>query len=204
MKIICIGRNYRNHAKELDNPIPAEPIIFMKPDSAILRGGNPFFPPDWAKEWEYETELVVKISRLGRYIDKKFAHRYYDEVGLGIDFTARDLQRRFIAEGKPWECCKAFDQSAAICTEWIPKSQFKDVQNLQFELQIDGVSRQVGHTNEMIWTVDEIIEYVSKFFTLKTGDLIFTGTPAGVGRVEIGNNLKGYLEGKEILNVKIR
>lgn len=204
MKIICIGLNYKDHAKEMNCQLPSEPIVFMKPDSAILRGGNPFFPPDWAEEWEYETELVVKISRLGRYIDKKFAHRYYEEVGLGIDFTARDLQRKFMAEGKPWEICKSFDQSAAICTEWIPKSEFKDIQNLDFELKIDGEVRQQGHTCDMIHTVDEIIAYVSRYFTLKTGDLIFTGTPAGVGRVAIGNNLEGTLVGKKILQVKIR
>ena len=205
MKIICIGFNYGKHTDELQLiERPAEPVIFMKPDSALLRGGNPFFPADWANEWEYETELVVKICKLGRYIDRKFAHRYYQEVGLGIDFTARDLQRRLSAEGKPWECCKAFDGSAAICDRWLNKDSLGDIKTLHFRLEINGETRQNGHTADMLWSVDEIIEYVSRFFTLKTGDLIFTGTPAGVGQVRIGDNLKGFLKDEEILNVKVR
>lgn len=211
MKIICIGRNYAAHAAELGHTvgggtgIPAEPLWFLKPDTALLRNNDPFYIPSFTQEPHYECELVVRINRVGKSISERFARRYYDEVGLGIDFTARDLQRRAIAEGLPWESCKAFDRSAAISPEFIPLAELGgDVQRLRFALDIDGVRRQTGDTSEMLFTVDRIIASVSRFVTLRMGDLIYTGTPAGVGPVHPGENLRATLEGRELLNFDIR
>ncbi|MDE6624168.1 MAG: fumarylacetoacetate hydrolase family protein [Alistipes sp.] len=211
MKIICIGRNYAAHAAELDRQvgggagIPAEPIWFLKPDTALLRNNDPFYIPSFTQELHYECELVVRIDRVGKSISERFAHRYYHEVGLGIDFTARDLQRRAIAEGLPWESCKAFDRSAAISPEFVPLDELGgDVQRLRFALDIDGERRQTGDTADMLFPVDRIIASVSRYMTLRMGDLIYTGTPAGVGPVHPGENLRATLEGRELLNFDIR
>ena len=205
MKIIAIGMNYVEHCHELhaDEKLPEEPVIFLKPDSALLKDGKPFFIPDFSKQVDYETELVVRISRLGKNIAPRFAHRYYDAVTVGIDFTARDLQRKFRAEGKPWELCKGFDNSAVI-GDFVPVNRFKDVQNLDFHLNIDGNKVQQGNTCNMIFKIDEIIAYVSRFYTLKLGDLLYTGTPVGVGPVRVGQHLEGYLEGEKLLDFYVR
>lgn len=205
MKIIAIGMNYSLHCKELhaDEALPQEPVIFMKPDSAILKDSKPFFIPDFSNQIEYETELVVRINRLGKNISERFAHRYYDAVTVGIDFTARDLQKKFCSEGKPWELCKGFDNSAAI-GDWISIDKIKDIQDLHFHLDIDGKTVQRGHTHDMLFGVDRIIAYVSQFCTLKIGDLLFTGTPVGVGPVNINNHLEGYLENEKVLDFYIR
>ena len=205
MKIIAVGMNYVEHCHELhaDEKLPEEPVIFLKPDSALLKDGKPFFIPDFSKQLDYETELVVRISRLGKNIAPRFAHRYYDAVTVGIDFTARDLQRKFRAEGKPWELCKGFDNSAVI-GDFVPVYRFKDVQNLDFHLDIDGNKVQQGNTCNMIFKIDEIIAYVSQFYTLKIGDLLYTGTPVGVGPVRIGQHLEGYLEGEKLLDFYVR
>ena len=205
MKIIAIGMNYALHKVELGHTEEIqEPVIFLKPDSAILRDGKPFFLPDFSSEIHYETEVVVRISRLGKCIAPRFAHRYYDEVTLGIDFTARDLQRRFRAEGHPWELSKGFDNSAAI-GQFVPLSELGgDVQKLHFHLDIDGRTMQRGYTADMQFRVDEIIAYVSRFMTRKMGDLIYTGTPVGVGPVSIGQHLEGYIGDKKLLDFHIR
>lgn len=204
MKIIAVGMNYALHNEELGQAKTAsEPVIFMKPDSAILKDGKPFFIPDFSNEIHYETELVVRINRLGKNIAPRFAHRYYDAVTVGIDFTAPDLQRKFREEGHPWELCKGFDSSAAIGA-FVPVDRFKDIQQLNFSLQIDGKEVQAGCTADMLFKVDDIIAYVSQFVTLKIGDLLFTGTPAGVGPVHIGQHLQGYLEGEKLLDFHIR
>ena len=205
MKIIAVGMNYVEHCHELhaDEKLPEEPVIFLKPDSALLKDGKPFFIPDFSKQVDYETELVVRISRLGKNIAPRFAHRYYDAVTVGIDFTARDLQHKFRAEGKPWELCKGFDNSAVI-GDFVPVNRFKDVQNLDFHLDIDGNKVQQGNTCNMIFKIDEIIAYVSQFYTLKIGDLLYTGTPVGVGPVRIGQHLEGYLEGEKLLDFYVR
>ena len=206
MKIICIGRNYVDHIKEFDNGEPsAEPIYFMKPDTALLRNNDAFYIPKFSEQVDYETELVVKINRVGKCIEERFAHRYYDEVGLGIDFTARDLQRRAMAEGLPWEQAKGFDHSAAISSRFLSLSEVgKKVEDLRFEMTINDEVRQVGEPKMMIHSVERIISYVSKFMTLKMGDLIYTGTPAGVGPVKKGDVLRATLEGVELLNFDIR
>lgn len=205
MKIIAIGMNYAAHNKELDNTLltPKKPVIFMKPDSAILKDGKPFFIPDFTQRVDYETELVVRICRLGKHIAPRFAHRYYDAVTVGIDFTARDLQNEFRAEGLPWELCKGFDDSAVLGT-FVPTEKFADIQDLHFHLDIDGQTVQRGHTADMLFNVDEIIAYVSQFCTLKIGDLLFTGTPVGVGPVSVGQHLQGYLEGEKLLDFHVR
>ena len=205
MKIIAIGMNYSLHCKELhaNKSLPQEPVIFMKPDSAILKDSKPFFIPDFSQQIDYETELVVRINRLGKNISERFAHRYYDAVTVGIDFTARDLQRKFRAEGKPWELCKGFDSSAAI-GDWVDVEKFKDIQDIHFHLDINGKTVQTGHTRDMLFGVDKIIAYVSQFCTLKIGDLLFTGTPVGVGPVNIDNHLEGYLENEKVLDFYIR
>lgn len=205
MKIIAIGMNYALHKVELGHTEEIqEPVIFLKPDSAILRDGKPFFLPDFSSEIHYETEVVVRISRLGKCIAPRFAHRYYDEVTVGIDFTARDLQRRFRAAGHPWELSKGFDNSAAI-GQFVPLSELGgDVQKLHFHLDIDGRTMQRGYTADMQFRVDEIIAYVSRFMTLKMGDLIYTGTPVGVGPVSIGQHLEGYIGDKKLLDFHIR
>lgn len=205
MKIIAVGMNYALHNRELGHTQEnREPILFMKPDSALLKDGRPFFLPDFSNEIHYEAEVVVHICRLGKHIAPRFAHRYYDAVTVGIDFTARDLQRAFRAAGNPWELSKGFDNSAAIGT-FVPLEQLgKDVQHLNFRLEIDGNKVQEGHTADMLFQVDNIIAYASRFMTLKMGDLLFTGTPAGVGPVSIGQHLQGYLEDKKVLDFYIR
>lgn len=203
MKIICIGQNYADHVAELGHQIPQEPVVFMKPDSAILRVNNPFFIPDFAEEFHYETEIVVRIDRLGKSIAKQFANRYYSEIGIGIDFTARDLQRKLMSEGKPWEKCKSFDSSAAI-SEFLPKSNFMNVQNIDFHLDINGSTRQTGNTRDMIFDIDTIISYVSDYFTLKIGDLIYTGTPVGVGKVAIGDRLQAYIGDRKMMDFLVK
>lgn len=205
MKIIAVGMNYVAHCHELhaDEKLPEEPVIFMKPDSALLKDGKPFFIPDFSKRVDYETELVVRICRLGKNIAPRFAHRYYDAVTVGIDFTARDLQNRLRSEGKPWEISKGFDNSAVI-GDFVPVNRFKDVQNLDFHLDIDGGKVQEGNTRDMIFKIDDLIAYVSQFYTLKIGDLLYTGTPVGVGPVSIGQHLEGYLEGEKLLDFYVR
>lgn len=205
MKIIAVGMNYALHNRELGHTqVNNEPVIFMKPDSALLKEGKPFFLPDFSNEIHYETEVVVRICRLGKHIAPRFAYRYYDAVTVGIDFTARDLQRAFRAAGNPWELSKGFDNSAAIGT-FIPLEQLgKGIQQLDFRLDIDGCTVQQGNTADMLFRVDDIIAYVSRFMTLKMGDLLFTGTPAGVGPVSVGQHLQGYLEGEKVLDFHVR
>ena len=202
MKIICIGRNYIDHAKELKNPVPEKPIFFLKPETSLLLKNRPFYYPDFSKEIHYETEIVIKINRLGKHIEEQFAHRYYSEIGLGIDFTARDLQRECKAKGHPWEIAKAFEHSAPISENFINKEDLPE--NINFRLEFNGKIVQNGNTKDMIFSVDKIISYVSHFFTLKIGDLIFTGTPAGVGEIKIGDNLKGYIEDKLMFDFDIK
>jgi acylpyruvate hydrolase len=204
MKIICIGRNYVAHAQELKNEIPQEPVFFMKPDSSLLRNNDPFYIPEWSKEIHHEIELVIKIGRLGKNIGKQFAHRYFDEIGLGIDFTARDVQNKLKEKGLPWEKAKAFDQSAVLGGIFIDKTVFPDQQNISFKLEINGNVVQYGSSELMIFSFEEIISHVSKYVTLKIGDLIYTGTPAGVGPVKIGDHLEGFLEDKKILDFIIK
>lgn len=203
MKIICIGLNYRNHAREMNKPIPAEPVVFLKPDSAILKKNKPFFLPDFSQMIQYETELVVKINRLGKGISPEYAGRYYDEITLGIDITARDIQARNAAAGLPWELSKGFDGSAPL-GEFIPVSTMKDVNNIDFRLEINEKIVQQGNTSDMIFNINELIAYVSRYFTLKTGDLLFTGTPAGVGPLRKNDNLVAYLGDKPLLDFMIR
>ena len=206
MKLICIGRNYAAHAAELNDgaDLPKEPLFFLKPDTALLRNNDPFYIPAFSNEVHYECELVVRITRLAKCMDVKFASRCYEEVGLGIDFTARDLQREAIAKGLPWELCKGFDHSAALSNQFIPLAELGgDVQNLEFEMELNGEVRQRGFTKEMLFSVDEIIAHVSKYMTLRIGDLIFTGTPVGVGAVKAGDNIKARLGGHELLNFDI-
>jgi len=203
MKIICIGRNYVKHAQELNHDVPTEPVFFMKPDSALLKDNKPFFLPDFSKEIHHEIELVVKISRLGKNIEAKFAHRYYDEIGLGIDFTARDLQRQLIEKGLPWEKAKAFD-SSAVLGKFIPKDEPGDLGHLLFSLKRNGEVVQSGDSQLMIFPFDTIIEHVSKYVTLKIGDLIYTGTPAGVGPVDIGDRLEGYIGEKKMFDIQVK
>lgn len=204
MKIIAIGLNYASHNEEMKRAFePTDPVIFMKPDSALLKSGKPFFIPDFSNEIHYETEIVVKISRLGKNIAERFAHRYYDELTVGIDFTARDLQLRQKEKGLPWEIAKSFDNSAAI-GEFVPKTEFADAQNLHFHLDINNQTVQSGNTKDMIFSIDKIIAYVSRFFTLKIGDLIYTGTPSGVGRVAINDRLEAYIENKKLMDIHIK
>ena len=200
MKILAVGMNYIQHNKELDGALyrPEEPVIFLKPDSALLKDHKPFFIPDWSQQVDYETELVVRICRLGKGIPKRFAHRYYDAVTLGIDFTARDVQKRMRPQGLPWLLSKGFDGSAAI-GDWVEVCKFKDVQQLNFHLDINGKTVQTGYTGDMLFSIDELIEYISTYFTLKTGDIIFTGTPVGVGPVAIDDHLTGFIEERKVL-----
>lgn len=203
MKIIAIGHNYREHNKELDCENPEEPVVFLKPDTALLRNNKPFFIPDFTHELHYETELIVRINRLGKNIAPRFACRYYSEVGLGVDFTARDLQRELRAAGKPWELCKGFDGSAVV-SEFVPLDRLGNVQQLSFRLDINGQTVQQGNTADMIFSVDELIAYVSRFFTLKIGDILFTGTPVGVGKVEIDDRLEGYIGNEKMFDFKVK
>ncbi len=203
MKIICVGWNYPDHNTEMKHESVGEPLIFMKPDSALLRENKPFFIPDFSKQVEYEVELVVRINRLGKNISEKFASRYYEEVALGIDFTARDLQQRQRALGAPWEIAKAFDNSAVI-SDFIPLSTLANAEGISFSLSKNGVEVQRGNTRDMLFSVNQIIAYVSQFFTLKIGDLIYTGTPAGVGPVVMGDYLEGFIEGNKMLNFFVK
>lgn len=192
--------NYIQHNKELDGTLykPEEPVIFTKADSALLKDGKPFFVPDFMGQIDYETEIVVRICRLGKSIPARFAHRYYDAVTVGIDFTARDMQKKARAEGRPWDICKGFDGSAAI-GEWVDVSKFRDIQAIHFHLDINGKTVQEGCTSDMLFKVDEIIEYISRFYTLKTGDILYTGTPAGIGAVSIDDHLEGWIEDRKVL-----
>ena len=203
MKLICIGRNYVDHIEELNNERPAEPVVFIKPDSAILPKEQDFYIPEFSNDVHYEVEVLIKIKKVGKHIDIKFAHKYYDEIGLGIDFTARDLQSRLKEKGLPWEKAKGFD-GAAVIGKWLSKSDFKDVNDLNFSLFKNGEIVQKGNTALMLWKIDEIISYVSKYFMLKKGDIIFTGTPAGVGRISTNDYLSGVLEDQEMFSVKIK
>lgn len=203
MKIICIGRNYINHARELNNPVPEKPVFFMKPDSALVIRNRPFFYPDFSSDIHHEIELVIKINRLGRSIDEKFAHRYYNQYALGVDFTARDLQSECKKKGLPWEIAKGFDYSAPV-SKFLTLKKEENIQNIDFRLDIDGNEVQKGNTADMIFSVDKIISYVSHYMTLKTGDLIFTGTPAGVGSVKIGNRLEAYLGEEKLLDFYVK
>jgi acylpyruvate hydrolase len=204
MKIICIGRNYSEHAKELGNSVPTEPVFFCKPDSAILPKGNPLYIPEWTNDLHYEVELIVRIDRLGKSIAKEFAPRYYTEIGLGIDFTARDVQDELKKKSLPWEKAKGFDGSAVISSDFIPVAELGDLKNLKFSLKKNGELVQSGNSGDMIFDFDSIIEYVSKFMTLKIGDFIFTGTPSGVGPVKIGDELEGFLGEKSMFRVRIK
>ncbi len=203
MKIICIGRNYTEHIAELENERPENPVVFLKPDTSILLKKQPFFIPDFSDNVHYEVELLVKINRLGKYIDKKFAHKYYSEIGLGIDFTARDLQSKLKAKGLPWEKAKSFD-GAAVIGEWQDKEKFENVNDITFSLHKNQTQVQLGNTSHMLWKIDELIAYVSQYFTLKIGDIIFTGTPSGVGKVEVNDKLEGYLESKKLFEVSVK
>ncbi|PSG88630.1 fumarylacetoacetate hydrolase family protein [Aurantibacter aestuarii] len=203
MKLICIGRNYTEHIKELNNEKPTDPVIFIKPDTAILLKKQPFFIPDFSDDVHHEVEVLVKINKVGKHIAKKFAHKYYDEISVGIDFTARDLQSHLKAKGLPWEKAKSFD-GAAVIGEWMPKTEFKDVNNLNFSLKKNAEIVQNGQTSHMLYKIDEIIEYVSKYFTLKIGDIIFTGTPAGVSKVNPNDQLEGYLEQHQLFSIKVK
>lgn len=204
MKIICIGRNYVKHAKELNSEIPEEPVFFMKPDSALLPKKSPFYYPNFTKDLHYEIEIVVKINKLGKNIAPQFAHTYYDEIGLGIDFTARDIQKECKDKGLPWEKAKAFDFSAPVSQKFISKSKFKDVQDINFSLKKNNKIVQAGNTKDMLFSIDELIVFLSQFMTLKIGDLIFTGTPEGVGPVQIGDQLTGYIEGNAMIDIPIK
>ena len=203
MKIICVGRNYVDHIKELNNNKPKEPVLFLKPQTAIINKGQPFFIPSFSNEIHYELEVIIKINRLGRFIEKKFSHKYYDKIGLGIDFTARDLQLELKKNGLPWEKAKAFDGSCLI-GDWKNKKDFNNIDNIDFRLTKNDEIVQNSNTSLMLWKVDELIEYISKFFTLKIGDIIFTGTPAGVGKVQLNDKLKGYLNDNELLTINIK
>jgi 2-keto-4-pentenoate hydratase/2-oxohepta-3-ene-1,7-dioic acid hydratase in catechol pathway len=203
MKIFAIGQNYSEHNKELNSKNPLEPVVFMKPDTALLKNNKPFYIPDFSKELHYETELIVKINRLGKNIDPVFSNRYYTEIGLGIDFTARDVQRKLKAEGKPWEISKAFDNSAVI-GNFLPVTELGDVQNISFRLDLNGKTVQSGNSSDMIFPINELVGYVSRFFTIKIGDLLFTGTPVGVGTVAIGDRLEGYIFDKKMFDFYIK
>jgi 2-keto-4-pentenoate hydratase/2-oxohepta-3-ene-1,7-dioic acid hydratase in catechol pathway len=203
MKLICIGRNYAQHISELKNEKPSEPVIFLKPDTAILLKKQPFFIPDFSNEVHHEVEVLVKINRVGKHIDSKFAHKYYDQIGLGIDFTARDLQKKLKDKGLPWDKSKAFDGSAVV-GKWVSKSNFDDLDNLPFSLHKNNTIVQSSTTNDMLWSIDEIIAYVSQFFTLKIGDIIFTGTPSGVSRVQPDDSLKGFIGEEEFFSIKVK
>ncbi|MDA9002123.1 fumarylacetoacetate hydrolase family protein [Flavobacteriaceae bacterium] len=203
MKLICIGRNYAQHISELKSEKPSEPVVFLKPDTAILLKKQPFFIPDFSNKVHHEVEVLVKINRVGKYIDSKFAHKYYEQIGLGIDFTARDLQQELKGKGLPWEKSKAFDGSAVI-GKWVSKSNYENVNNIPFSLLKNNQIVQSSTTEDMLWSIDEIIAYVSQYFTLKIGDIIFTGTPSGVGKVQSNDSLKGYIGEEEFFSIKVK
>ena len=203
MKIICIGRNYTEHIAELQNERPTEPVVFLKPDSAVLLKQHPFVIPEFSNEIHHEIEIIVRINKVGKYIDTKFAPKYYNEIGVGIDFTARDIQDKLKEKGLPWEKAKAFDGSAVI-GDFLPIKDFSSLENLTFELTNNGNTVQTGNTDNMLWKIDELISYVSQYFTLKIGDIIFTGTPAGVAKVSPNDVLEGFLEGKKLFRIQIK
>lgn len=203
MKIICIGRNYAKHVQELQNERPTEPVIFLKPDTAILPKNMPFFIPDFSSDIHHEVEILVRINRVGKYIEARFAHKYYDEIGLGIDFTARDVQAQLKEKGLPWEKAKAFDGSAVI-GNFVNKNDFSSLNSINFELTNNGISVQTGNTTDMMWKIDDIIAYVSQYFTLKIGDIIFTGTPEGVAKVNTNDVLEGFIEGKQMFKIHVK
>lgn len=203
MKIFAIGQNYVEHNKELNSKNPTEPVVFMKPDTSLLKNNKPFYIPDFTKECHYETELILKFNRLGKNIDSIFSNRYYAEIGLGIDFTARDLQRKLKAEGKPWEISKAFDNSAVI-GNFLPVSELGDIQKIKFRLDLNGKTVQQGNSSDMIFQINELVSYVSRFFTIKIGDLLFTGTPVGVGAVSVGDRLEGYIFNNKMFDFYIK
>jgi acylpyruvate hydrolase len=203
MKIICIGRNYAEHAKEMNAPVPSEPVFFLKPDTALIKDNQPFYYPDFSNEIHHEVELVLKINKAGKNIAQEFAHKYYDEIGIGIDFTARDLQAKCKEKGLPWEKAKAFDGSAPIGM-FMNKADFKDLNAINFHLLVNGAMVQKGNTSDLLFSFDAVIAYVSKFFTLKTGDLIYTGTPEGVGPVKIGDKLEAFIEDKKLLEFEVK
>ena len=203
MKIICIGRNYTDHIEELANERPEDPVVFLKPDTSLVLKNQPFFIPPFSNDVHYEVEVLVRINRIGKHIQQKFAHKYFDEIGLGIDFTARDLQAKLKAKGLPWEKAKAFD-GAAVVGDWVNKSELPHIDELQFEMTKNGTVVQQSSSALMLWKVDELIAYVSQFFTLKIGDIIFTGTPAGVGPVAENDVLEGSLEGRQLFSIKVK
>jgi len=203
MKIICIGRNYAKHIKELSSPLPSNPVFFLKPDTSLLIRNRPFYLPDFSKEIHYEVELVIKICKVGKNIQKKYAHTYFDEIGIGLDFTARDLQNISKQQGLPWLIAKGFDNAAPI-GKFLPKTQFPVLENINFHLDLNGTTVQQANSNEMIFSFDDIISYISRFITLKTGDLIFTGTPAGVGQVRQGDLLEAYIENEWLLKCDVK
>lgn len=203
MKIICIGRNYADHAKELNNSVPTEPVVFIKPDSALLQSNKPFFIPSFSTDVHHELEIVVKINKVGKHIQPQFASKYYSQITVGIDFTARDLQSRLKQKGLPWEKAKAFDGSAPL-GKFIDVDQFDDIQNIDFSLFKNGKQVQVGNTKDMLFKVNDIIAHISKYFTLKIGDLIYTGTPVGVGPVAINDRLEAYIEDQKLLSTHIK
>jgi 2-keto-4-pentenoate hydratase/2-oxohepta-3-ene-1,7-dioic acid hydratase in catechol pathway len=203
MKILAIGRNYVEHIKELNNERPDEPVIFTKPDTALVRNNQPFYFPEFSTDIHYEVELVLRLCKMGKNINEKFAHTYYDAIGIGIDFTARDIQTKAKNKGLPWALAKGFDGSAPV-SEFLQLSDFKDINNINFSLKVDGQVKQQGNSSLMLFSFNQIISYISKFITLRSGDLIFTGTPKGVGPIKIGNKLEGYIENKKLLNVEIK
>ena len=203
MKILCIGRNYADHIAELKNERPTEPVIFLKPDTAILKNNEPFYHPDFSKDIHHEVELLLRICKEGKHIEEKFASSYYDKIGLGIDFTARDLQSKAKEKGLPWDIAKGFNGSAPV-SQWMELSEIRDIKSIDFHLEVNGVIRQKANNNLMIWNFDETIAYISKYFTLKIGDIIFTGTPAGVSKVNIGDKLEGFIGEKKVLDFEVK
>jgi 2-keto-4-pentenoate hydratase/2-oxohepta-3-ene-1,7-dioic acid hydratase in catechol pathway len=203
MKIIAIGRNYAEHAKELNNPVPSVPVIFMKPDTALLKDNKPFYHPEFSQDVHHEIEIVLKVSKEGKHISEKFAANYFEEIALGIDFTARDIQTKHKEKGLPWELAKAFDGSAPV-SNFVPKAQFANMYNIGFNLDINGETRQQGNTKDLLFSFERIIAFVSQYITLKKGDLIFTGTPQGVAKVNIGDRLEGFLEGEKLLDFYVK
>lgn len=203
MKIIAIGRNYAEHAKELNNPVPTTPVIFMKPDTALLKDNKPFYHPEFSQDIHHEIEIVLKVSKEGKHVSEKFAGNYFEEIALGVDFTARDIQSKHKEKGLPWELAKAFDGSAPV-SNFVPKTQFADIYNVNFNLDINGETKQQGNTKDLLFSFESIIAFVSQYITLKKGDLIFTGTPQGVGKVSVGDKLEGYLEGQKLLDFLVK
>jgi len=204
MRIFAIGRNYVEHIQELNNERPDEPVVFTKPDTAVLRNNAPFFMPDFSKDIHHEIELVLRVCKEGKNIEEKFAHKYFDAIGLGVDFTARDLQQKAKEKGLPWDIAKGFNGSAPLSDKFLPVGEFKNLKDINFSLQIDGQLKQKGNTSLMLFSFEYIIAYLSKFFTLRTGDLIFTGTPKGVSAVSVGNVLSGYIENEKLLEFEVK